>query len=178
MSSNCYCFAGASSSQGPLPQGRLKAKVVAADSIRAADSLKEVVVYKIRAADANGEWTVSRRYSNFEQLHRQLRDVSALECLLECMTAHSCILMHLFHQRPLSTHRVHCSTALPCRAIHSSSSTEMHNARTQPVFCASAQLCLLPARSSMILTIRVLHFPDSCYLFLHNFSFCRYQLTG
>ena len=67
---------GASSSQGPLPQGRLQAKVVAADSIRASDTLKEVVVYKIRAADARGEWTVSRRYSNFEQLHRQLRDVS------------------------------------------------------------------------------------------------------
>ena len=66
---------GASSSQGPLPQGTLKARVVAADSIRAADSLKEVVVYKIRATDAIREWTVSRRYSNFEQLHRQLRDV-------------------------------------------------------------------------------------------------------
>lgn len=75
-------FAGASSSQGPLPQGRLQAKVVAADSIRASDTLKEVVVYKIRAADANGEWTVSRRYSNFEQLHRQLRDVSNMMCVL------------------------------------------------------------------------------------------------
>lgn len=68
---------GASSSQGPLPQGPLKARVVAADSIRGADSLKEVVVYKIRATDATREWTVSRRYSNFEQLHRQLRDVPA-----------------------------------------------------------------------------------------------------
>ena len=58
-----------------MPQGRLRAKVVAADSVRAADTQKEVVVYKIRAADANSEWTVSRRYSNFEQLHRQLRDV-------------------------------------------------------------------------------------------------------
>ncbi len=52
------------------------------DSIRASDTLKEVVVYKIRAADANGEWTVSRRYSNFEQLHRQLRDVSNMLCVL------------------------------------------------------------------------------------------------
>ena len=60
-----------------MPQGTLKAKVVAADSVRSSDSLKEVVVYKIRAADANHEWTVSRRYSNFEQLHRQLRDVRA-----------------------------------------------------------------------------------------------------
>lgn len=72
---SCHSSAGASSSQGPLPQGPLKARVVAADSIRAADSLKEVVVYKIRATDATREWTVSRRYSNFEQLHRQLRDV-------------------------------------------------------------------------------------------------------
>ena len=56
--------------------------MVAADSIRASDTLKEVVVYKIRAADANGEWTVSRRYSNFEQLHRQLRDVSDMMCVL------------------------------------------------------------------------------------------------
>ena len=39
-------------------------------------------MYKIRAADANGEWTVSRRYSNFEQLHRQLRDVSSMMCVL------------------------------------------------------------------------------------------------
>ncbi len=78
------CDAGASSSQGPLPQGRLKAKVVAADSIRASDTLKEVVVYKIRAADARGEWTVSRRYSNFEQLHRQLRDVSTTTHDLHC----------------------------------------------------------------------------------------------
>ena len=68
---------GATSSQGPLPQGRLRAKVVAADSVRAADTQKEVVVYKIRAADAKSEWTVSRRYSNFELLHRQLRDVRA-----------------------------------------------------------------------------------------------------
>lgn len=69
---------GAITSQGPLPQGRLRAKVVAADSIRSSDTQKEVVVYKIRAADANSEWTVSRRYSNFELLHRQLRDVSLL----------------------------------------------------------------------------------------------------
>jgi len=60
--------------------------VVAADSIRASDTLKEVVVYKIRAADANGEWTVSRRYSNFEQLHRQLRDVSNMMCVLVSST--------------------------------------------------------------------------------------------
>ena len=80
-------FTGASSSQGPFPQGRLKAKVVAADSIRGPDSLKEVVVYKIRAADANGEWTVSRRYSNFEQLHRQLRDVRAHHGLRICIPA-------------------------------------------------------------------------------------------
>ena len=79
--------AGASSSQCPLPQGRLKAKVVAADSIRASDTLKEVVVYKIRAADAQGEWTVSRRYSNFEQLHRQLRDVSTVTPHASCTTA-------------------------------------------------------------------------------------------
>ena len=83
--------AGASASQGPLPQGRLKAKVVAADSIRASDTLKEVVVYKIRAADARGEWTVSRRYSNFEQLHRQLRDVGASLPCRQFITAQSCI---------------------------------------------------------------------------------------
>ena len=81
---SCCSSSGASSSQGPLPQGPLKAKVVAAESMRGADSLKEVVVYKIRAADAQREWTVSRRYSNFEQLHRQLRDVrhSTAACIL------------------------------------------------------------------------------------------------
>ena len=81
---------GATSSQGPMPLGRLRAKVVAADSIRA-DTQKEVVVYKIRAADANGEWTVSRRYSNFEQLHRQLRDVSPVICsALSVLSLSSC----------------------------------------------------------------------------------------
>lgn len=36
---------------------------------------KDYVVYKIRVADHSGEWTVSRRFRNFETLHRQLREV-------------------------------------------------------------------------------------------------------
>lgn len=32
-------------------------------------------MYKIRVADARGEWTVSRRFRHFEALHRVLRDV-------------------------------------------------------------------------------------------------------
>lgn len=40
----------------------------------AAESGREVVVYKIRVADATGEWTVSRRFRSFESLHRALRD--------------------------------------------------------------------------------------------------------
>ena len=34
---------------------------------------KDVVIYKIRVGDDTGEWTVSRRFRNFETLHRALR---------------------------------------------------------------------------------------------------------
>lgn len=98
LAESCCSSAGASSSQGPLPQGPLKAKVVAADSIRSADSLKEVVVYKIRAADARGEWTVSRRYSNFELLHRQLRDVRHTRHSI----AHRMLIVCLLHVHGMS----------------------------------------------------------------------------
>jgi len=36
---------------------------------------REYVVFKIRVSDQSGEWTVTRRYRNFEALHRLLRDV-------------------------------------------------------------------------------------------------------
>ena len=32
---------------------------------------------QVRVADAGGEWTVSRRFRNFEMLHRALRDTLA-----------------------------------------------------------------------------------------------------
>ena len=35
---------------------------------------KDVVIYKIRVADGTGEWTVSRRFRNFEALHRALKE--------------------------------------------------------------------------------------------------------
>ncbi len=38
---------------------------------------KDVVIYKIRVADGSGEWTVSRRFRNFETLHRALRELAA-----------------------------------------------------------------------------------------------------
>eukprot|EP00210_Caulerpa_lentillifera_P002905 g2773.t1 len=38
---------------------------------------REYVVFKIRVADQSGEWTVARRYRNFEALHKLLRDVPA-----------------------------------------------------------------------------------------------------
>lgn len=41
------------------------------------EGAKDVVIYKIRVADASGEWTVSRRFRNFETLHRALRELSA-----------------------------------------------------------------------------------------------------
>eukprot|EP00803_Ostreobium_quekettii_P004985 evm.model.scf_463.2 EVM.evm.TU.scf_463.2 scf_463:20967-31329(+) len=37
---------------------------------------KEYVVFKIRVADDEGEWTVARRYRNFEALHKKLRDIA------------------------------------------------------------------------------------------------------
>ncbi len=50
-------------------------QVVAADL--SSDGGRDVVMYKIRVADARGEWTVSRRFRHFEGLHRNLRDVAA-----------------------------------------------------------------------------------------------------
>ncbi|EFN59116.1 hypothetical protein CHLNCDRAFT_137916 [Chlorella variabilis] len=51
--------------------GAARAKVVAAD-LNTTGS-KDYVEFKIRVADNSDEWTVSRRYRNFESLHRQLR---------------------------------------------------------------------------------------------------------
>lgn len=36
---------------------------------------REYVVFKIRVADESGEWTVTRRYRNFEALHKLLREL-------------------------------------------------------------------------------------------------------
>jgi hypothetical protein len=36
---------------------------------------KDVVIYKIRVADSTGEWTVSRRFRNFESLQRTLKEL-------------------------------------------------------------------------------------------------------
>ena len=36
---------------------------------------KDVVIYKIRVADSTGEWTVSRRFRNFESLQRRLKEL-------------------------------------------------------------------------------------------------------
>ncbi|KAI3433581.1 hypothetical protein D9Q98_003392 [Chlorella vulgaris] len=55
--------------------GTPRAKVVAADLNTS--SSKDFVEFKIRVADDAEEWTVSRRYRNFESLHRQLRMHSA-----------------------------------------------------------------------------------------------------
>lgn len=58
-------------------RGRPRAVVVAADLN--SEGSKDYVVYKLRVADLGDgtEWTVSRRFRNFESLHRQLREVSA-----------------------------------------------------------------------------------------------------
>lgn len=40
---------------------------------------REYVVFKIRVADQTGEWTVTRRYRNFEALHKILRDLPAYQ---------------------------------------------------------------------------------------------------
>ncbi|GAB4817940.1 hypothetical protein N2152v2_004986 [Parachlorella kessleri] len=53
--------------------GRPKAKVVAAD-LNSTGS-KDYVVYRVRVADDVDEWTVSRRYRNFETLHKQLKSL-------------------------------------------------------------------------------------------------------
>ena len=36
---------------------------------------KDIVIYKIRVADSTGEWTVSRRFRNFESLQRTLKEL-------------------------------------------------------------------------------------------------------
>lgn len=50
---------------------RCAPQVVAADLNTS--GTKDYVEFKIRVADDSGEWTVSRRYRQFESLHRQLR---------------------------------------------------------------------------------------------------------
>ena len=46
------------------------------------DGARDFVVYKIRVGDASKEWTICRRYRQFEVLHRQLRQVSDYSCQL------------------------------------------------------------------------------------------------
>ena len=53
-----------------LPDGL---QVVAAD-LNSSGS-KDYVVYRVRVADDVDEWTVSRRYRNFETLHKQLKSL-------------------------------------------------------------------------------------------------------
>ena len=53
----------------------LSMQVVAAELLT--EGSKDVVIYKIRVADGSGEWTVSRRFRNFETLHRALRELAA-----------------------------------------------------------------------------------------------------
>jgi len=55
--------------------GRPRARVVAAELHTS--TFKDFVVYKIRVGDDASEWTISRRYRNFETLHRQLLVYSA-----------------------------------------------------------------------------------------------------
>ena len=55
--------------------GRPRAWVVAPEINT--NGRREYVVFKIRVADQTGEWTVTRRYRNFEALHKFLRDVPA-----------------------------------------------------------------------------------------------------
>lgn len=50
-----------------------RTKVVAAE-INAERRSREYVVFNIRVHDDTREWTVLRRYRNFEQLHKQLRN--------------------------------------------------------------------------------------------------------
>lgn len=53
--------------------GRPRARVVAPEINT--NGRREYVVFKIRVADKTGEWTVTRRYRNFEALHKFLRDL-------------------------------------------------------------------------------------------------------
>ena len=55
-------------------------QVVAADL--KSEGGRDYVTYKVRVADAAAEWTVSRRFRNFEALHARLRQVRGLTCYL------------------------------------------------------------------------------------------------
>jgi len=59
-------------------RGQPVATVVAAEIVNATGSFlnSAFVVYSIRVGDDRGEWTVSRRYRHFEQLHRALRSLN------------------------------------------------------------------------------------------------------
>jgi hypothetical protein len=58
-------------------KGKPVCQVVTAEIVNAhgAFTAREFVVYSIRVGDNRGEWTISRRYRHFEQLHRHMRGV-------------------------------------------------------------------------------------------------------
>ncbi|GMH39284.1 hypothetical protein BSKO_07182 [Bryopsis sp. KO-2023] len=55
-------------------KGHPRARVGVHEMVYDDGGRKRYVVFKIRVADDTGEWTVARRYRNFEALHKSLRD--------------------------------------------------------------------------------------------------------
>ena len=71
-----------------------------------AESNRDVVIYKIRVGDDTGEWTVSRRFRNFETLHRALRYTLLLvSTAADSKGFHS----HLYEAQAKAHHSSHAS---------------------------------------------------------------------
>ena len=76
--SSLHSRAGSRSSYPDLTTARQRYGTILAASVRSAevvmDGEAEVVVYTIHASNGQEEWTVMRRFRNFEALHRAMRD--------------------------------------------------------------------------------------------------------
>lgn len=72
---------------GPVPlrvfrgfEGQPRAHVVAAEML--SEGKVSFVAYKIRVSDSAAEWTVARRFKNFELFHRRMRNVPGYQAVL------------------------------------------------------------------------------------------------
>lgn len=65
-------------------KGKPVCQVVTAEIVNASGAFaaRDFVVYSIRVGDNRGEWTISRRYRHFEQLHRHMRGVKGYDISL------------------------------------------------------------------------------------------------
>ncbi len=92
-----------------LPADTVSAVVQIVTAELKTEGNKDVVIYKIRVGDDTGEWTVSRRFRNFETLHRALRCFTRPSLPPPCLPrAFTYDLLPLLPGKPVSTLLKHC----------------------------------------------------------------------